>query len=315
MGRPAQGIATDPVCGMEVDPAKAAAVAERNGETFYFCSTHCRDRFVAPDKTETDEQKHSCCHGDHSPNETVPAAKARKPAQKYFCPMCEGVESDTPGSCPKCGMALERNPTFRGSARTIYTCPMHPQIEQDKPGNCPICGMALEPRNVVAGGEEDNAELRDMTLRFWISAALSLPVFLIAMWHIVPGAPEWVQADPSRWAQFLLSTPVVLWGGSPFFKRGWQSILNRALNMFTLIAIGIGAAYFYSAVVMLLPQIFPPSFAAHRKIGVYFEAAAVIIVLVLLGQVLELRARSRTGGAIRALLGLAPNTARLIRDG
>jgi len=199
-------------------------------------------------------------------------------------------------------MALERNPTFREPAKTIYTCPMHPQIEQDHPGNCPICGMALEPKNVVAGGDEDNAELRDMTRRFWIGAALSVPVFIVAMAHLFPGAPHWVQSDVSRWAQFLLSTPVVLWCGWPFFQRGWRSILNRSLNMFTLIAIGVGAAYSYSAVVMLLPQMFPPSFAAHGKIGVYFEAAAIITVLVLLGQVLELRARSRTGSAIRALL-------------
>ena len=197
----------------------------------------------------------------------------------------------------------------------IYTCPMHPQIEQDHPGNCPICGMTLEPKNVVAGGEEENAELRDMTRRFWIGAVLSVPVFVVAMWHIFPNAPEWVQGDLSRWGQFILSTPVVLWGGWPFFQRGWQSIVNRSLNMFTLIAIGVGAAYFYSAVVMLLPQIFPPSFSAHGKIGIYFEAAAIITVLVLLGQVLELRARSRTGSAIRALLDLAPNTARVIRDG
>ena len=242
---------------------------------------------------------------------TAPAA----PKKKYFCPMCAGVESDKPGSCPKCGMALERNPTFREPAKTTYTCPMHPQIEKDHPGNCPICGMTLEPKNVVAGGEEENAELRDMTRRFWIGATLSAPIFVLAMWHMLPSAPEWVQGDISRWAQFILSTPVVLWCGWPFFQRGWQSIVNRSLNMFTLIAIGVGAAYFYSAVVMLLPQIFPPSFAAHGKIGIYFEAAAIITVLVLLGQVLELRARSRTGSAIRALLGLTPNTARVIRDG
>jgi P-type Cu+ transporter len=259
---------------------------------------------------------HSCCHGDHhSEAGTKVAAEDRKPAKKYFCPMCEGVESDAPGSCPKCGMALERNPTFRESAKIIYTCPMHPQIEQDHPGNCPICGMTLEPKNVTASGEEDNTELRDMTRRFWIGAALSAPVFVLAMWHMFPSAPHWVQQDASRWAQFPLSTPVVLWCGWPFFQRGWQSMLNRSLNMFTLIAIGVGAAFFYSAVVILLPQIFPPSFAAHGKIGVYFEAAAIITVLVLLGQVLELRARSRTGSAIRALLGLAPNTARIIRQG
>jgi len=256
----------------------------------------------------------ACCHGEHhSVAETAASATARKPASKYFCPMCDGIESDTAGSCPKCGMSLERNPTFR--AATIYTCPMHPQIEQDHPGNCPICGMALEPKTVGAGGEEENAELRDMTRRFWIGAALSLPVFLLAMSHLLPAPPDWVTGDLSRWVQFILSTPVVLWAGWPFFQRGWQSIVSHALNMFTLIAIGVGAAYFYSASVMLFPQLFPPSRAEHGKLGVYFEAAAIIIVLVLLGQVLELRARSRTGSAIRALLDLAPNTAHVVRNG
>ena len=238
-----------------------------------------------------------------------------KPAKKYFCPMCEGVESDEPSTCPNCGMALERNPAFRELAKTIYTCPMHPQIEEEHPGNCPICGMALEPKNVVAAGEEDNAELRDMTRRFWIGSVLTVPVFTVAMAHLLPGAPAWADSDPSRWMQFALSTPVVLWAGWPFFVRGWQSLINRSLNMFTLIAMGIGVAWFYSAIVMLAPGIFPPSFQQHGKIGVYFESAAVITVLVLLGQVLELRARSRTGSAIRALLDLAPPVAHLIRDG
>jgi P-type Cu+ transporter len=210
---------------------------------------------------------------------------------------------------------LEHNPLQHDEQKTIYTCPMHPQIERDTPGNCPICGMALEPKNIVAGSEEENIELRDMTRRFWIGAVLSLPVFILAMSHMVPGAREWMQGDLSRWAQFILSTPVVLWAGWPFFQRGWQSIRNRSLNMFTLIAIGVGTAYLYSAVVMLLPHVFPPSFAGHGKIDIYFEAAAVITVLVLLGQVLELRARSRTGSAIRALLDLAPNTARVVRNG
>ncbi len=263
-----------------------------------------------------DRAAHSCCGGQHHDPETpVATAASHKKAKKYFCPMCEGIESDMPGSCPHCGMALERNPTFHEPKKVIYTCPMHPQIEQDHPGNCPICGMTLEPKNVIAGGEEENAELSDMTRRLWIGAALSLPVFALAMWHILPSAPDWVQGDLSRWAQFILSTPVVLWCGWPFFQRGWQSVVNRSLNMFTLIAIGVGAAYFYSAVVMLLPQIFPASFAAHGKIGIYFESAAIITVLVLLGQVMELRARSRTGSAIRALLGLAPDTARIVRNG
>ena len=197
----------------------------------------------------------------------------------------------------------------------IYTCPMHPEIEQDHPGNCPICGMALELKTATATGKEDNTELRDMTRRLWIGLALGAPVFLLAMAHLFPAAPHWVEGDISRWTQFILSTPVVLWCGWPFFARGWQSIRNRSLNMFTLISIGVGAAYFYSAVVMLLPQLFPPSFGMHGRIGIYFEAAAIITVLVLLGQVLELRARSRTGSAIRALLNLAPNTARIIHNG
>ena len=197
--------------------------------------------------------------------------------------------------------------------KMIYTCPMHPQIERDQPGNCPICGMALELKTIVAGEPEENAELHDMTHRFWIGVVLSAPVFALAMAHIFPNAPHW--GDFSRWTQFILSSPVVLWCGWPFFQRGWQSILNRSLNMFTLIALGVGVAYFYSAIVMLLPQLFPPSFAAHGKIGIYFEAAAIITVLVLLGQVLELRARSRTGSAIRALLDLAPKVAHVVHNG
>ncbi len=255
-----------------------------------------------------DEHEHSCCAA-HREQATPPADAP------YFCPMCEGVVSDKPGTCPKCGMALERNPLAHARQRTIYTCPMHPEIERDAPGTCPKCGMALEPRDVGAGDEEENAELRDMTRRLIIGAALSLPVFALAMWHMLPSAPDWVQGDLSRWAQFALSTPVVLWAGWPFFERGWRSLVHRSLNMFTLIAVGVGTAYVYSAVVMLLPGIFPASMQHDRKIGLYFEAAAIITVLVLLGQVLELRARSRTGTAIRALLDLAPKTARRVRNG
>src|SRR6266568_8930093 len=168
----------------------------------------------------------------------------------------------------------------------IYTCPMHPVVEQDHSGNCPICGMTLEPKTPVHAGAEENAELRDMTRRFWIGLVLSVPVLMLAMAHVAPRAPEWVAGEWSRWIQFILSTPVVLWAGWPFFQRGWQSVRNRTLNMFTLIAMGVGVAYFYSAVVMLTPHIFPTSFQHHRKIDIYFEAAAVITVLVLLGQVL-----------------------------
>src|SRR5947208_63225 len=197
----------------------------------------------------------------------------------------------------------------------IYTCPMHPEIEQDHPGNSPICGMTLEPKTQIAGKEDGIAELRDLTRRFWIGAVLALPVFVLGMAHVFPNAPIWVASDGSRWLQFLLSTPVVLWCGWPFFVRGWQSIRNRSPNMFTLIAMGVGVAYIYSAVVMLAPSIFPASFQGRGKIGVYFEAAAIITVLVLLGQVLELRARTRTGSAIRALLNLTPQKAHVIRNG
>jgi len=265
------------------------------------------------DSSNNQKEKHACSHCDRHLADKASGVKTQPSSKKYFCSMCEGVESDTPGSCPKCGMTLERNPTFRQA--TKYTCPMHPEIEQDRPGHCPICGMALEPKAAATGSDEENAELRDMTRRLWIGAALSLPVFLLAMSHIFPNPPHWMHSSWSRWVQFVLSTPVVLWAGWPFFQRGWQSIINRLPNMFTLIAIGVGAAYSYSAIVLLLPQIFPASFSAHGEIGIYFEAAAVVIVLVLLGQVLELRARHRTGDALRALLDLAPSMARLVHDG
>ncbi len=259
-----------------------------------------------PNNTTTEGKKPatqstaSCCHGEVKPSA----------AAKYFCPMCPGVESDKPGDCPKCGMALERNPAWKAAAaKTIYTCPMHPEVQQDHPGPCPKCGMPLEPKTATAEPEDDG-ELRDMTRRLWIGAVLTLPVFLLAMGHLLPSAPEWLMGTASRWTQFALSTPVVLWAGWPFFVRGGRSLITRHLNMFTLIAIGVGTAYLYSAVAMLAPGMFPQSLGHH--VGVYFEAAAMIVVLVLLGQVLELRARSRTGSAIRALLNLAPATARVV---
>ncbi len=253
-----------------------------------------------------------CCHGKGSGD----AAVTPRPTAKYFCPMCAGVESDKPGDCPKCGMALERNPAWKPDAKVIYTCPMHPQIQQDHPGNCPICGMTLELKSPAADAPEDDSELRDMTRRMWVGGALALPVFLVAMVHVIPALAhaEWANGNVSRWMQFALATPVVLWAGAPFFRRGWRSIVTWNLNLFTLIAIGVGAAYLYSVVAMLAPGWFPPSTEMGGKVGIYFEAAAVIVVLVLLGQVLELRARSRTGSAIKALLNLAPPTARLITD-
>ncbi len=248
---------------------------------------------------------HSCCHHHHEPH-----GEPVQPSKEWFCPMCPGVESDKPGACPKCGMALERNPTFHRA--TIYTCPMHPEVRQDHPGNCPICGMALEPEAVEP--EEDNAELRDMTRRFWIGLALAAPVAVLAMGAHFPPLDA-VPARLSAWIQFLLATPVVLWAGWPFFERGVRSLVTLRLNMFTLIALGTGAAYLFSVVALLAPGLLPHAMRHEGMTPVYFEASAVIIVLVLLGQVLELRARAGTGAAIRALLGLAPKIAHRVKDG
>jgi Cu+-exporting ATPase len=248
--------------------------------------------------------------------ETDKSAKRGLPA-KYYCPMDPEVESDKPGNCPKCGMALQVNPAWTTSISVTYTCPMHPEVQQDHPGNCPICGMALEPKTISAETAEDDSELRDTSRRFWIGGALTLPIFVLAMAHLVPSLShtEWVSGEVSRWTQFILSTPVVLWAGWPFIQRAWRSLVNRHLNMFTLIAMGVGAAYLFSTVAMMFPGVFPASFARHGKVDIYFEASAVIVVLVLLGQVLELRARQRTGSAIRALLDLAPRTAFVVCDG
>lgn len=256
---------------------------------------------------------HAHHHGEVSHHHDASVAPSK--GAKYYCPMCEGVESDQPGDCPKCGMALERNPAFVAPNRTIYTCPMHPQIEQDHPGECPICGMALEPKTISAQPEE-NHELNDMTRRFWIGAALAFPVFVLGMLHVVPSLAHLAMSPASLWAQFLLATPVVLWAGWPFFVRGAKSLRSGHWNMFTLIAIGVAAAYSYSLVAFFLPGVFPASMRTHGVVDVYFEAAAVIVVLVLLGQVLELRARARTSTAIKALLNLSPPTAlRVDREG
>src|SRR6266852_5384064 len=241
--------------------------------------------------------------------------EAEAMSNEYTCPMHPEVRHIGPGSCPKCGMALEPTAITPSAMKIEYTCPMHPQIVRDAPGSCPICGMALEPRTVT--GEEENKELIDMTRRFKIGLMLAIPLLLLAMSDLIPGQP--VQHAISMrlliYVQLALATPVVLWGGWPFFQRGWASIVNRSLNMFTLIAIGTGVAYWYSVIATFLPNIFPSSFRSEGgEVGVYFEVASVIVVLVLLGQVLELRARSQTSSAIKALLGLAPKTARVIRD-
>ena len=234
---------------------------------------------------------------------------------EYTCPMHPEVVQDHPGSCPKCGMALEPSGVPITTTKTEYTCPMHPEILQDHPGSCPICGMALEPLTVRV--EEEDDELIYMSRRFWVSAALSIPVFLLAM--VADLLPAWlpfgITMKTVQWISFALATPVVLWGGWPFFVRGWQSVKTWNLNMFTLIAMGVSVAWVFSVIALFFPQIFPPIMQMEGGlVDVYFEAASVIIALVLLGQVLELRARSRTNAAIKMLLGLAPNTARIVRD-
>lgn len=306
-------MAVDPICGMTVDETKARS-AQLDGETFYFCSEHCQQKFLddgLPEKTKCCEQKHAHCEPSHKSK----PGRQQNVAGKYICPMCEGVQSDEPDSCPKCGMALEKARPSSAAREKIYTCPMHPEIEQAEPGSCPKCGMDLEPKYLDAE-EEDDPELRDMTLRFWVGVALSLPVFLLAMLPMV-GVPidVWLGRTADVWLQLILSTPVVLWAGWPFFTRGFRSIVTGNLNMFTLIATGVAAAYLYSLFVVLFPGLLPEELKINGRAEVYFESAAVIVTLVLLGQVLELRARRRTGGAIRELLSLAPPTARVVRDG
>ena len=301
---------TDPVCGMQVDPAKAKGSFEHNGTTYHFCGLRCLEKFKAdPDGI--------LARG--LPNRESAKASAPIPAGPgaplYTCPMHPEIRQDHPGSCPKCGMALEPVAPIAPVSKTEYVCPMHPQIVRSEPGNCPICGMTLEPR-VVSADEEVSPELADMTRRFWISVALALPLILIEMSDMIPGNPlaRAMAASTRTWIELALATPVVLWAGAPLFVRGWQSIVNRSLNMFTLIGMGIGVAYGYSLFAALFPNLFPDSFrAADGSVPVYFEAAAAITALVLLGQVLELRARSNTSSAIKALLGLAPKTARVIR--
>ena len=263
--------ALDPVCGMTVDPDRAAGSFEYKGKTYYFCSTHCLHRF-------------------------------RENPESFL--------NKTPMAPQPIGITRQPKPV----PGQKYTCPMHPEVIRDAPGSCPICGMALEPLTVSLE-DEKNPELVDMTRRFWVAVALSIPVFVLGMSDLIPGQPL-QQVIPMRtlaWVQLVLATPVVLWAGWPFFVRAWQSIVNRSLNMFTLIGLGVAVAYLFSLIAVIVPGIFPPSFRDHHgNVPVYFEAAAVITTLVLLGQVLELRARSQTGQAIKALLGLSPKTARRI---
>src|SRR5210317_1253588 len=255
---------------------------------------------------DSHKNEHSCCHGGTAKSEPAPKAKAEH-SHGHSC--CHSAASDEPIPAGKYDLVP---PGYEG---VVYTCPMHPEVRDVRNSGCPICGMALEPEGIVVG-EEDTSELDDMRRRFWISAALTLPLFVYAMGEMIPGAP-FADIVPTGWAQVLqlaLATPVVLWGGWPFFVRGVQSVRTWNLNMFTLIGLGVSVAFGYSLVATLAPGIFPDAFRdADGHVAIYFEAAAVITTLVLLGQVLELKARSQTSGAIRALLELAPPTASRVK--
>ncbi len=297
----------DPVCGMHVKPESSHRI-KHDEKSYRFCSKKCLDKF-SEDPLSYVKKDHVCEHhhatGTHHP--------ANGPEAMFFCPMCPGQEQKGPGICKQCGMALEAMATPQLAQKTEYVCPMHPEVVSDVPGSCPKCGMALEPRTVT--GEEENPELIDMTRRFRISTALAVPLFLLAM--VADLAPGWLPGGFSmhavQWTEFVLATPVVLWGGWPFFERFALSIKTWNLNMFTLVGLGVSVAWIYSVVALLLPEIFPPLMRMEDGlVNVYFEAAAVITALVLLGQVLELRARSRTNEAIKLLLGMAPKTARRI---
>ncbi|WP_255528739.1 copper-translocating P-type ATPase [Methylobacter sp. BlB1] len=234
----------------------------------------------------------------------------------YTCPMHPEVQSAHPGSCPKCGMALEPVETPHPVSRTEWVCPMHPEIVRNEPGNCPICGMALEPRTIEAEQAERNPELTDMSRRFWFAAVLTVPLVLVAMGDMLPGRPVSQLFSPRAHmlVELALATPVCLWSAWPFYVRAMQSVKNRSLNMFTLIGLGVSVAYLYSLIAALFPDIFPASFRENGKVGVYFEASAVIVTLILLGQVIELRARSRTSQAVKQLLGMQAKTARRLSD-
>ena len=254
-------MAIDPICGMTVDERKAIR-AQKDGLAYYFCSAHCKDKFLSSSLSEKKPDKLSA------------------------------------------------------KAKVIYTCPMHPEIEQDHPGDCPKCGMALEPKNAGAKDSEEQKEIKKLSRKFWIGLALGIPVVFLALEEMIPALKfEFISHDVSIWLQLVLSTPVIFWAGGFFFTKAWKSIINRSLNMFTLISMGIGAAYFYSAVAVLFPHLFPESFKMEGRTGLYFEAAVVITVLVILGQYLEAKARAQTGQAIKSLLGLAVKNAHRIKDG
>ena len=308
----ADSVSIDPVCGMQVGAdSKHRHIHE--GTEYLFCSESCHDKFITtPEIYLRPEAQGSMAEADVAGS--CPDHTCEIDASLYTCPMHPEIQQTGPGACPKCGMALEPMTVPLAATRTEYTCPMHPEIVQDHPGSCPKCGMALEPRTVQV--EEDTSELDDMTRRFRVSSLLAIPVFLLAMIaDLAPSLlPDGLSMQAVQWTEFVLATPVVIWGGWPFFVRGVQSVITWNLNMFTLIGLGVSVAWTYSMVALLFPGIFPALMQMEGgRVDVYFEAAAVITALVLLGQVLELRARSQTNAAIKLLLGLAPNSARIVR--
>jgi Cu+-exporting ATPase len=315
IGAATPALTKDPVCGMNVNLARAAGTVEHDGKRYHFCSQGCVTKFQADPAKYLDPNFKP---GGMSQAPVMISAAPAKPstpkaeAPIYTCPMDPEVRQPGPGICPKCGMALEPETIAAPVSKTEYTCPMHPEIVRDHPGSCPICGMALEPRTVTADVEE-NPELTQMTRRFWWSVALGVPLLALAMGHMLTPLAHSLSPRLVAWIEFALASPIVLWGGWPFFERFAASLKFRSPNMFTLIGMGVGVSYLYSAIATIAPQIFPASLRGpHGTPDVYFEAAAAITILVLLGQVLELRARSRTSSAIRALLDLAPKTARRI---
>lgn len=299
---PASSSLRDPVCGMSVDENSKHRV-ELERETYYFCSAGCRSKFAADPSKYLEPKRED--------------AKATSSDVTFTCPMHPEVEQLGPGDCPKCGMALEPKEVPPTTTKTEWTCPMHPEIVRDAPGDCPKCGMALEPRTVTDEAEDQNPELRDMTRRFWFAAALSVPLVTIVMLDMLPSRPisSFLPGRTRSFVELALATPVCLWSAWPFYVRAVKSIKNLSLNMFTLIGLGVSVAYIYSLVATLVPGAFPDSFRGHGgEVAVYFEAAAVIVTLILLGQVLELKARSQTSAAIKKLLGMAAKTARRIRE-
>ena len=328
----------DPVCGMTIEDKDAAATYVFQGQTYHFCSRACKEKFEKnPDKYAGGKKAGKEEHGhaakpapgpEHNKKLSSSCPTCDRPLlpdefhthgdkSEYTCPMHPEIRQPGPGACFKCGMALELVEASPASSKMKWTCPMHPEIVRDAPGSCPKCGMALEPKTITIG-EDENPELIDMTRRFKVGVVLTIPLAYIAMGGMVPAiSPErFIPMGMLKWLELILATPVVLWGGWSFFIRGWRSIVTWNPNMFTLIGLGTGVAYAYSIAAALFPNIFPASFRGKGgEVGTYFEAAASITTLVLLGQVLELRARSKTGMAIKALLGLAPKTARRVKDG